>query len=101
MSKNPEDKKWVTKGAVKKVLGAYALIANEEAIDKLPAEPIKSPAQIERAIEYLEREADRLKEAGPAVGMLSYWAVAELCRLIIGQKQKEEFWDEEKIFGKS
>lgn len=118
MTKNPEDEKLVAKGVVKKELeDAIRTLPREpgmfftkgslcdrlqKGIDKLPTVKIKSPEQIERAIEYLEREAEgRLKEAGAAVSMLAYWEVADLFRLIIGQKQLRKFWDEEEVFGKA
>jgi len=100
MTKNPDDE-LVTKGAMKDAIrklhtsAHYVGYVDEllVAIDKLPAVlpnsrqagEIKSLEQIEQAIEYLEGQAEGV--------------VADLLRLIIGQKPKGNFWDEEKIFG--
>jgi len=57
-----------------------------EAIEKLPAEQIKSREQIERAIKYLENQTN------------NSWSAA-LLRCVLNQKQG--VWEEEKIFGES
>ncbi len=105
MTKN-EDEKLVTKGAVKKLLDEEILSNNGkppwiiveparllEAIDKLPAclpavrqaVSIKSPEEIEKAIEHLE---NKVKNS---------WSAA-LLRWVLNQEQ--EVWNEEQIFGK-
>lgn len=125
MTKNPEDEKLVTRVAVKGILDIVIPFPQHKmktlknrlvrAIDDLPAVlpnsrpsrqrstggkagEIKSPEEIERAIEYLEelRDSHNIDLGG---NLKAFQTHIDLLLLILNREQ--DTWDEEKIFGKS